>query len=76
MPDTTEGGYALTSVPADFWDAWFAKNVKHPLIVDKVILPPHKDASAQANDHAAVPQMHRPAREGDVPGVKKEDVAA
>ncbi len=72
-PDMTEGGYALTAVPADFWDAWIAKNAKSPLVVNKVVLGPHKDFGGQAKDHAAVPQMFRPAREGDVPGIRRND---
>ena len=72
--DHTEGGYALTQVPKDFWDAWWAANSDSPLVADKIILPPHRDARGQAHDHAAVEQMFRPARDGDVRGIKaKED---
>lgn len=69
-PDTTEGGYALTPVPAAFWAEWFKINAESSLIKDKIILPPHKDAAAQARDNADVPQMFRPAKPTDVPGVK------
>ena len=74
-PDTTEGGYALTQVPKDFWDAWIARNSESSLITDKIILPPHRDARAQAVDHREVEQMFRPAREGDVKGVKADKAA-
>jgi hypothetical protein len=74
-PDTTEGGYALTPVPAEFWEAWLQTHADSPLLKDKIILPPHKDARAQAVDFAEVPQMNRPARVGDVPGVEAGKVA-
>jgi hypothetical protein len=76
MPDMTEGGYALTAVPEDFWAAWIATHADSSLLADKILLPPHKDAAVQALDHAAVPQMFRPAQEGDVPNVKAERAAA
>ena len=57
VADTTSGGYALTEVPADFWEAWLKANADSSLLADKVILPPHRDASAQANAHAAVPAL-------------------
>ena len=76
QPPGTVGGYGLTAVPADFWEAWFSVNANSPLLADKIILPPHKDTHAQAKDHAEVPQMFRPAREGDVPGVKRDDAKA
>jgi len=66
MPDTTEGGYALTQVPADFWDAWIATHADNILVTSKTILGPHKDALGQAHGHAAVEQMFRPARVEDV----------
>lgn len=75
-PDTTEGGYALTQVPADFWEAWYKLNSDSPFIVNKVILGPHKDQVGQSRDHAEVEQMFRPAREGDVKGIKADDKAA
>lgn len=69
-PDTTEGGYALTPVPADFWSEWFERNKDHSsLLADKIILPPHVDAIGQAQDHKSIPQMFRPAHPGD----KSED---
>jgi len=68
-PDLTEGGYMLTSIPADFWEAWIERNRDSSLIFDKIILPPHVDAAGQAQDHKAVPQMFRPAHPGD----KSED---
>ena len=75
-PDTTEGGYALTPVPAEFWELWLQQHADSPLLRDKIILPPHKDARAQAIDHAEVPQMNRPARVGDVPGIKADKAGA
>ncbi|MDR3534020.1 MAG: hypothetical protein P4L90_26070 [Rhodopila sp.] len=68
-PDTTEGGYALTAIPKDFWDEWYKLNATSDLVVNKVILGPHRDSISQARDHAAVEQMFRPARITDVPNV-------
>jgi hypothetical protein len=68
-PDITQGGYMMTAVPADFWAAWIKEHADSSLIADKIILPPHVDASGQAREHEAVPQMFRPAHPGD----KSED---
>ena len=73
--DHTEGGYALTPVPKDFWDAWLASHADFPMLADKTILPPHKAAADQAQAHAAVPQMFAPATPKDVPGIAKAEVA-
>lgn len=59
-PDPAEGtgGYVFTQVPADFWEQWIDGPGKDfPMIADKTILGPHRDARAQARDHATVPQM-------------------
>ena len=74
--DHTEGGYALTAVDSDFWDAWLAKNLESSFIVDKIILGPHKDAASQARGNDGVEQMFKPISEGAVPGVTKEERAA
>jgi hypothetical protein len=59
-PDPAEGlgGYVLTPVPQDFWDEWLATHGDFPMLEDKTILGPHKDATGQARDHADVPAMH------------------
>lgn len=79
-PNLTEdtGGYRLNSVPADFWAEWFKRNADHPLIHDKIILPPPSkggdgEAAAKAIDHTAVPAMFRPAREADATEVSRFD---
>lgn len=61
-PDPTEGtgGYVLTRVPADFWEAWLATHQDFPMIEDGTILGPHKDAPGQARSYANVPKMHAP----------------
>lgn len=71
-PDlTTEsGGYALTEIDADFWEAWLVRNNSSPLLADKTILVPTakggmNEATAKARDHRDVPQMFAPAREND-----------
>ena len=74
--DVTQGGYMLTPVPQAFWDEWLARNGDSSLLEDKIILPPHRDINGAARDHAEVPQMHRPARVTDVPGVKADKAAA
>lgn len=83
--DETEGGYQLTAVPHDFWDAWFAIHKEDSLIVDRVILPPASDTAAMAREFSAVPQMFRPADPADksadriVPGIEpgeRQDRAA
>lgn len=68
--DHTVGGYALTEVDADLWGNWFAVNADSPLIHDRTILPPHKDAAGKAKDHAAVPAMFAPIAE-NAPGITK-----
>ncbi|CAB4149578.1 hypothetical protein UFOVP1433_11 [uncultured Caudovirales phage] len=70
--DHTTGGYAMTDVPLDFWNAWYAANEHSSLLADKIILPPHKDTAGMVREFANVPQMFRPARDGDVAGVKIE----
>ena len=73
------GGYALTTLTgqdADLWDKWIARNADHPFIVERVILPPHKDPMHQARDHSAVDKMHAPAKIGAIPGVAKFETAA
>lgn len=70
-PDTTEGGYALTPVEQSFWEAWYELNKDSSLILDKIILPPHRDALGKAVDHAEVPQMFAPVKEKDGKGATK-----
>ena len=70
QPDDTEGGYAMTAVPADFWEQWFRSHKDSSLLVDKIILPPASDGAAQARDHAEVPAMFAPAKFKDVPGIE------
>lgn len=70
QPDDTEGGYALTPVPADFWEQWFRSHKDSSLLVDKIILPPASDGAAQARDHAEVSAMFSPATFKDVPGIE------
>ena len=69
-PDPTEGmgGYALTPVPVDFWQAWIKEHAEFPMIVDKTIVGPHKDAVAQARAHAEVGKMYAPT-DGVVKGI-------
>jgi hypothetical protein len=76
-PDPTEGlgGYALTPVPTEFWEAWLATHADSPLLADKIILGPHRDARAQAVAHDAVPKMFPPANTKDVAGIKQFDAA-
>lgn len=58
------GGYALTPVPAAFWEEWLSTHADFPMLVDKTIIGPHKDARGQAKDHATVPKMF--SRVGDL----------
>ena len=76
-PDPTEGlgGYALTEVPTAFWDAWIATHADFPMLLDKTILPPHRDGRRQAVDHDAVSKMFGPANIKDVAGIKQLDTA-
>jgi len=76
-PDPAEGqgGYALTQVPTEFWDAWLASHADSPLLADKIILGPHRDARGQAVAHGAVPKMFPPADPKDVAGIKQFDAA-
>lgn len=59
-PAAATGGYVLTPVPADFWDEWIATHADFPMLEDKTILGPHRDAASQARDHAAVDKMFAP----------------
>jgi hypothetical protein len=52
------GGYVLTPVPADFWEAWAASHTDFPMLTDGTIIAPHKDSIGQARAHAEVPKMH------------------
>ena len=67
-PDPAEGlgGYVLTPVPADFWNAWLESHSDFPMLEDMTILPPHKDAPKQARDFEEVPQMHAPSKQETV----------
>lgn len=64
-PDHTQGGYALTAVPRDFWEAWIKEHADFPMLTDGTILAPHKDAAAKARDHSAVEEMFRPVKRRD-----------
>lgn len=76
-PDPAQGtgGYVLTPVPASFWEEWVKTHPDFPLLTDKTILPPHKDARGQAVDHAAVPKMFDYANPKAVAGVEKLNAA-
>lgn len=75
-PAVETGGYVLTQVPTEFWDKWFAVNAESTFIIDKIILPPHRDARGQAVAHDAVPRMFGPADVKDVAGIKVLDTEA
>ena len=70
QPDPTEGlgGYAFTPVPLDFWQEWVKQHPDFPMIVDKIIVGPHKDPVTQARDHADIPKMFAPT-DGVVKGI-------
>lgn len=76
-PDPTEGqgGYAFTQIPTEFWDAWLATHADSPLLADKIILGPHRDARAHAVAHEAVPKMFGHANMKDVAGIRPFDAA-
>ena len=72
-PSVHGRGYVLTSVEKSFWDAWFKLNENSPLIRDKIILPPHRDASAQAREvGVSVKRMFAPVDETAVANVRRE----
>lgn len=61
------GGYALTPVPADFWEAWVATHPDFPMLLDGTILAPtatggerRGNAMAQAREHEKVERMNAP----------------
>lgn len=64
-PDHTHGGYALTSVPRDFWEEWLRTHADFPMLKDGTILPPHSDATSQARAHADVEALFRPVKRRD-----------
>lgn len=67
-PDPTEGkGYRMTSVPREFWDAWFAANKESSLLTDRVILGPATggDVAGILREHRDVKPMFRPAHPSD-----------
>lgn len=74
------GGYRLTPIPADFWEAWFERNKDSPLIHDRVILPPPSangrgNATAQAVEHteiAGVSPPLNPDGDGRIGGLKTQ----
>lgn len=57
------GGYALTEIPADFWDAWIARNAESSLVKDGLIFAAAKtnDAQARAKEQSNVVAMFPPA---------------
>jgi len=72
-PSVQGRGYVLTHVDKSFWDAWFKLNESSSLIRDRIILPPHRDASGQAREvGASVKRMFAPVDETAVAGVKRE----
>lgn len=74
-PAVGTGGYVLTPVPAAFWAKWLATHADFPLLEDKTILGPNKDARGQAIDHAAVPKMFDYANPKGVAGIEKLNTA-
>ena len=71
QPDNTAGGYALTEVPADFWDQWMQEHPDFSMIEDGTILPPHKDMKGNVRDHASIDRMFKPVSADAVAGVAK-----
>jgi hypothetical protein len=64
-PDITVGGYAFTTVDADFWEAWVKHNVNSSLLADKLIFarPRTPDAEAQAREQSSVAGQFPPGKQ-------------
>jgi hypothetical protein len=75
-PDHTIGGYALTEIPAAFWDVWLENHKDFPPLKDGVLFAIRKrqDAESEARKQAVVPPMFKPAEIGDVRGIEKLSV--
>ena len=72
-PSVQGRGYVLTHVEKSFWDAWLKLNESSSLIRDRIILPPHRDASGQAREvGVSIKRMFAPVDETAVAGVKRE----
>jgi len=73
--DTTIGGYALSTIPADFWDAWIAKYGKSSLISDGIIfaMPKPEDAKRKAIDGKDIKNLNPKTKQNAVKGVTKAD---
>ena len=41
------GGYGLTPVPSDFWDAWLAANAKSDLVTKNIVFAQATQAKAE-----------------------------
>jgi hypothetical protein len=77
--DRIEGGYALTQIPADFWEQWLKTHGDFPMLRDRTIIGPHSDMLGKARDMEAVEAMNRPVPESGkdprAPGVEKDEAA-
>lgn len=56
------GGYGLTEVDSDFWDAWFKDHQKFPPVMNGEIFvqSTHKRAESHAQDHAELESGFEP----------------
>lgn len=70
------GGYGMTSLPADFANAWFAANASTPYVKNGSVFMASTEADAQdqAKEQSDVKTGTEPLNaDTPVPGVKKDD---
>jgi len=76
FPGRVIGGYGLTEVPEDFWDAWLAQHKGYPpLLNGSLFAQPTPDrATSQAKDQAKVKTGMEPMDpDRPAPGVTRAD---
>ena len=80
MPPVVRGGYAITEVPKDFWDAWIAQHRDFGPVVDGLIYCESTEDRAvdRSADQAEVAQMFAPLSDKDIKemGVEEEEERA
>jgi hypothetical protein len=75
-PGRVVGGYGLTEVPLDFWDAWAAQHKGNPLLLNALLFaqPTSDRATSKAKDQAKVVTGFEPMDpDRPAPGVTRAD---
>lgn len=80
MPPFVVGGYAITQVPKDFWEAWLVSHKDSSLLNDGLIYaePTEANARDRSAEQASVPQQFAPLtpKDAEAAGVAEEEERA